>query len=237
MPRHNDSLLRSILTVAPWTLALGALALVLNVGVIVPSSEPGARLIEMLQFDREAIAAGEVWRVLTGNLVHWSAEHLWLDVGALLVVGFLFERSIGRAYPWLLFASASAVGLAILLLQRDMSLYRGLSGVCSGQFAIALIAELRRTRDWRQIALTGTAALIFVLKIGYECITGQMFFGTESLGELGTPTPLAHLAGTAGVLAGLLVLRARRSRSTRRTEPRLFAPGVPASGVSADHLG
>ncbi len=201
MPRHNDSPPRSILTAAPWTLAVGALTLILNVGFAVPSFGPGTRLIEVMQFDREAIAAGEVWRVLTGNLVHWSAEHLWLDVGAFLVVGLLFERSVGRNYPWLLLASASAVGIAILLLRHDLSWYRGLSGVCSGQFAVALVAELRRTRDWRQIALTGAAALVLVLKIGYECITGQMFFGTESLGELGTPVPLAHLAGTLGAIA------------------------------------
>ena len=84
---------------------------------------------------------------------------------------------------------------------------------------------LRRTRGWRQIALTGAATLIFVLKIAYECLTGQMLFGTESLGDLGTPIPLAHLAGTLGALAGGFAFRTQRPELTGRPGRRLSASG------------
>jgi len=33
------------------------------------------------------------------------------------------------------------------------------------------------------------------VKLGFEVTTGGMFFGTESLGDIGQPVPLAHLSG------------------------------------------
>ena len=32
-----------------------------------------------LQYDRTAILHGELWRVLTGHLVHWSADQVFWD--------------------------------------------------------------------------------------------------------------------------------------------------------------
>ena len=66
----------------------------------------------------------------------------------------------------------------------------------------ALIAEfqLARTERHRWLWLAPTLG-IFMLKILSETVTGQMFFGTESLGNIGLPTPLAHAAGAIAVLA------------------------------------
>ena len=189
-----------------WTLALCAAMAVANLGLFPAAPDAFGRWIHWLQFDRQAIAQGELWRLVTGNLVHWSVEHFLLDCGVFFVVGWLYERHLGRSYAWILLASGLAVGCGIFVFLPEMEIYRGLSGVDSGQFAAAVGIEFhlarRQPRRWVWVA---PAAAIFVLKILYECASGQMFFGTESLGNIGLPTPLAH---AAGALAAAIVLAA-----------------------------
>jgi rhomboid family GlyGly-CTERM serine protease len=188
-----------------WTLGLCAAMTVANLGLSSHAPDAFTQLIDGLQFDRQAIFQGQVWRLVTGNVVHWSLEHFFLDVGPFLIVGVLYERYFQRQYPWILLTSAVAVGGGVLLLAPEMGTYRGLSGVDSGQFAAALGVEFwlaaRQPRRWAWVA---PAAAIFILKILYECGSGQMFFGTESLGNIGVPIPVAHAAGTLGAVAFLL---------------------------------
>lgn len=188
-----------------WTLGLAAIMTVVNLGLL-PGAPPAfERLVELLQFDRGAILDGQLWRLLTGSFVHWSREHFLLDVGAFAMVGMLYEHRLGRRYPWLLLFCGLAVGLGLLAFVPGMSLYRGLSGVDSGQFAAAVCAEAWLARsDRRRWLWLAPAAAVFLLKIASECATGRMFFGTESLGNIGEPVPLAHAAGA--VAAGVFLL-------------------------------
>lgn len=39
---------------------------------------------ELLQYDRQAIADGQLWRVVTGHLVHIGLEHLAWDAAVFL---------------------------------------------------------------------------------------------------------------------------------------------------------
>ncbi len=50
---------------------------------------------------------------------------------------------------------------------------------------------------------------IFSLKIVWELSTGQMFFGTESLGNIGIPVPVSHAAGTLAALVCMFRERLR----------------------------
>ena len=57
---------------APWTLCLCALLLLLNLGLFPWAPAAFADLAGWLQYDRAAILQGQLWRLLTGNLVHWG---------------------------------------------------------------------------------------------------------------------------------------------------------------------
>jgi rhomboid family GlyGly-CTERM serine protease len=193
--------------------------LALNFGLLTGTPAWGGAFVSALQYDRTSILDGQVWRLITGNLVHWSFEHFALDVGAFLVVGFLYEPIIRRIYPWLMLAAASTVGVVLFLFQPELTIYRGLSGVDSGQFATALGIEcLLAWRQQRRWLWVGPAAAIFVLKILYECGTGRLFFGTESLGDIGRPVPLSHAAGVVAML-GFVTLCVLVRSSVFRTEP------------------
>jgi rhomboid family GlyGly-CTERM serine protease len=179
-----------------WTLGLCAVMTLLNLGLFTQAPPILRSLVDVLQFDRQAILDGQIWRLLTGNLVHWSVEHFLLDVGAFAIVGVLYERHLRPHYPWMLLASGLAVGCGVLVLMPQMAIYRGLSGVDSGQFAAALCVEVGLAVSQRRRWLwAGPAAVIFFTKILYEATSGQLFFGTEALGSIGLPTPLAHIAG------------------------------------------
>ncbi len=188
-----------------WTLGLCAVMAALNFGLLTWAPSSAGVPLEALQFDRQAIINGELWRLVTGNLVHWSVEHFVLDVSVFLIVGILYERHFPRWYPWIMLGTAFAIGVALVLFVPEISVYRGLSGVDSGQFAAALCIELalarQQARRWLWLA---PAAGIFVLKVIYESASGQMFFGTESLGDIGVPVALAHAAGA--VAAGVLMV-------------------------------
>jgi len=201
-----------------WTLGLCLALVALNFGVMPGAPAWAGSLVSALQFDRSAILGGEIWRLITGNFVHWSPEHFALDVSVFLVVGCLYEPIIRRIYPWLMLAAAGTVGVVLFVFQPELTIYRGLSGVDSGQFAAALGIECflawRQSRRWLWVS---PAAAIFVLKILYECGTGQLFFGTESLGDIGRPVPLSHAAGVGAVLGFVTLCLLVRS-SDLRTE-------------------
>jgi len=210
-----------------WTLGLCAAMALCNLGLFAGTGPIFERLISLLEYDRGAILDGQLWRLLTGNLVHWSREHFLLDVGAFAVVGLLYERHLGRHYPWVLLVCGLAVGGGMLVFLPEMSIYRGLSGVDSGQFAAAVCVEFHLARrDVRRWLWVAPAAAVFLLKIVSECATGQMFFGTESLGNIGDPVPLAHAAGTMAAVAFLLAGSTPAAAGRERTGRGLPAPSA-----------
>ena len=80
--------------VAAMVLAGVCLALALATAVV-PET-----LLASLEYNRTAILAGELWRLWTGHLVHFSAEHAIMDGIALLVASFMTIRLFGKGRCW-----------------------------------------------------------------------------------------------------------------------------------------
>lgn len=208
----------NLLNDCPWTIAVTLCLLVANLGLVDGVPTALTSLPDSLEYDRQAIVAGQLWRLVTGHLVHWSVPHAALDLAAFFVVGVLYEKRLRTnlsrhalvaklAYPSLLATSAVVVGAAIFMLRDDLATYRGFSGLNSAQFAAVLVGEWR---SWRSKSLrlvtVGMATAVFVTKIVTECVTGAMFFGTEALGDLGQPVPLAHATGALFGMAWMLAV-------------------------------
>lgn len=68
---------------------------------------PGAGAV--LQYDRQLVAAGEAWRLVTAQLVHWTPRMTLTDLGALLVLGGWLETDGRRRQV----AAALAAALAV----------------------------------------------------------------------------------------------------------------------------
>lgn len=92
--------------------------------VLVSNLLPG----DGVEYDRAALAHGELWRLWSGQFCHWSALHLVGNLAALTGVAIVAGRTIRR---WLALLPIAAPLLSVFLYFAAPSLerYRGLSGL------------------------------------------------------------------------------------------------------------
>jgi len=160
-----------------------------------------------LAYQRDLIAAGELWRLITGHFVHWSHSHLVWDLCTFLALGAACELWSRRRLLVCLLVSAVAIPGVLWLLQPELEIYGGLSGIDSALFA--LLGGQLAHEHWKRgssaaLALALVFCLAFALKTGFEMTNG----GTVFVGDLApgiASVPLAHMAGAVvGVLASVL---------------------------------
>lgn len=145
-------------------------------------------------FDAQAIAQGEWWRLLTGHLVHSSAEHLIWDALAFFCVGVYVEVNSSRLLAMSLLAGLLSVDLLLLSAWSPLLFYCGLSGILFAPLAVALWLHWQNSRGLLSVA----PMMICAGKIIWELVQQN-----NLLVNSGWPAyPPAHLAGIVG---GLLV--------------------------------
>jgi rhomboid family GlyGly-CTERM serine protease len=152
---------------------------------------------ERLQFDRAAIAGGQWWRLVTSHFVHWSSEHLFWDLLAFAVLGWLCERDHVRAFLRCVAYSAVLIPLVLAWATPDMTAYRGLSGIDSALFALLAVRvghQAVAEKDGLKLGIAGVVAAGFAAKVGFELLTGTTLFVDSSAAGM-TPVPLAHVVG------------------------------------------
>jgi rhomboid family GlyGly-CTERM serine protease len=164
---------------------------------------------EWLRFDREMIAAGQAWRLVSGHLVHLGWNHLLLNLAGLLLVWFLVGSELNTR-QWLLVLGTcfAAVSGGLWYLDADLQWYVGLSGVLHGLLIAGLLQSLS-TRSPETVAVT----LALIAKLAYEQLQGPLPGSQDIAG--GTIAVNAHLYGFfAGSLAGILIRRKVHQRAT-----------------------
>ncbi|MDA8137441.1 MAG: rhombosortase [Desulfobacteraceae bacterium] len=209
--------LKDILRQCRITVGLTLVLGLLNLGFWLtgPQNEWYQSLWAFMEYNRERILGAELWRLFTGHWVHWSAEHFLLDALVFLIQGFAFEYKIGRRYGWMLMLSAAVISVALLLFQKELNLYRGVSGLINTQLVLgAGLFVIDPTLKKSVKAIYLSVFSIHLLKIAYETIFRTSFFATDALGHMGAFTPLAHLAGVL-VGLGFLLPRVRSNRFSR----------------------
>jgi rhomboid family GlyGly-CTERM serine protease len=148
------------------------------------------------RYDREAILAGETWRLVTGHLVHGDPHHLAWNLLGVLIVGFLFAGAFTRLqWVLVLLASTAAINLGFLRLEPQLQWYVGFSGVLHGAMAAGLVSWLRRRGDM----LTWTVGGLFFAKLAWEHFAGALPFTSSSLS-----LPVVHEAHSYGAVGGVL---------------------------------
>ncbi len=208
--RHRGERRSAALPDFPWVTAAVALA-----ALLVHACPPLAGALEL---DRAALARGEAWRLVTGHLVHFSAEHLVLDVLAFLALGLACERRAPRLTRAALGAAALAVSAGVLALSPAIARYRGLSGLDATLCAVLATTVLAPGgQDRGKAALPArvhlAAALLgaaFLGKLGFELAAGRALF-VDSAAAGFVPLPLAHLLGAGTGLAAVLCSMRQRS--------------------------
>lgn len=144
-----------------------------------------------LAWDRQAILAGEIWRILTGNLTHTNWPHMIMNTLALAVISFIFRAHIHlKSYTGLILGLSVVVGIAILA--SDIRWYAGLSGVLHGVFAWGVMKDIQTRQKGGWLLLGG-----LIVKVGWEQIMGGSASSAALIGAR-----VATEAHLAGALAG-----------------------------------
>ncbi|QFI55092.1 rhombosortase [Aeromonas simiae] len=113
---------------------------------------------DAISFQRSAIAGGQWWRMITGNLAHTNGWHLLLNLCGLWVLVTLFSRDLDAARLLLVLGSgALGVTIGIWLLCPQTQWYMGLSGALHGLFVWGLVRDLYFKRRGARLLLLGFA--------------------------------------------------------------------------------
>jgi rhomboid family GlyGly-CTERM serine protease len=173
---------------------------------------------DALQFQRDALAQGQLWRVVTGHFTHFSADHLKWDLLAFLLFGSLVEMRSRAAWGVCLVGGSLVISLGVVLLQPQFTHYRGLSGLDSALFASIALERMRtawRAADWTLVGVASVACLGLLAKTLFEITAGQtLFVDPDTSFE---PVPLAHLLGA---MVGALTVWAMPLTAALRTHSR-----------------
>ncbi len=195
----------------PWcTVSIALLALMV---------QGDGQLAALATLDREATLSGEWWRLASGHLAHWSAAHLGWDMFGWLIAGSLCECRGPRRFRLAIGIGGPALSIALLLLQPELQLYRGLSGL------LAIGLGLWTACWWREgdpvlRTLAVVLGLVFITKIVVEQFSGACLMVSASTIP---PVPLAHLLGYGiGLGTGLFARQPARTahQHSRRQEPK-----------------
>ena len=150
-----------------------------------------------LSYQYDNISQGEIWRLITGNVLHTNLWHLLMNLAGFWVIVFLHEVHYKR-HPEklvLLFVCLCLLeGIGLYLFYPGLKAYVGLSGMLHGLFAFGAMMDIRKGYYSGYLLLVGVIA-----KVAYE----QYFGATESITEL-INARVATESHLVGLICGLL---------------------------------
>ena len=192
-------------------------SLLLTAAALVIYVLPGAATT--LQYDRTAIAAGELWRILSGHWTHHSPSHLFWNILAFLLLAAPCEKLNRFSFYACITSAAILIPVALWVTAPQLLTSRGLSGISSALFALLLATLLKEEIPRKRLLPLATLSLLlllFVTKTGYETATAQSIF-VDNLGDNFVPVPLVHMMGV--IIGILLSLTRYPDLSTASPEP------------------
>ncbi len=178
-------------SLAPNTKVYAALAICMLLLVLVPDNWQLA-----LQYQRSALEQGQLWRTISGHLLHANHWHLLLNLAGLLLVLLLHGRYFSvrqLLLQWLVYALA--ISALLYLFSTNIHSYVGLSGVLHAMLTLGAIKDVQQRDHSGNLLLAGLIA-----KVAYEQWQGP---DAELARLIGADVAIdAHLYG---VITGLLL--------------------------------
>lgn len=158
---------------------------------------PGAA--ELLVYERSAIARGELWRLFTAHLTHYSASHLINNMLVLVFAAWLVEERYRADLLRVLALSAVAIGFAVFVFRPEITRYAGVSGISLALLTYAALRGLTENRRWRIVC--SVVLVMICLKLTAESLFGWQPIDWKQQAGFVTIT-LSH---AIGVGIGLLI--------------------------------
>ena len=159
-----------------------------------------AGLAVPLRYERVAIAAGEISRLVAGHLVHLGWNHLLMNLAGLLLVWILVGSAFStRQWLFVLAVSIAAIDAGFWWLSPELDWYVGLSGILHAILVAGALAMLLQSGS--VVWIEALVLLVLVAgKVTWEQIAGPVPGSEATAG--GKVVVDAHLYGAAaGALA------------------------------------
>jgi rhomboid family GlyGly-CTERM serine protease len=124
-----------------------------------------------LQYQRDDILSGEIWRTITGHLTHLNLQHLATNLAGFWLIWWLFFKSETPTLSCFSALSLLFIGttLGLGLFSPEVIWYRGLSGGLHGLLVLGLL------RQWSRYPLSTSLMLaLFVAKLLWEQTNGAI---------------------------------------------------------------
>lgn len=190
-------------------------------------------MLDFLAYQRHAVLAGEIWRLWTAHLVHFSPSHALADAIVLLAMGALAEPVVGvRRMLLALAIGAPLISLGLLWGASAMLEYRGASGMAVMAAVVAGAVMWREGGAWKvAIAVAGST---FLVKMVAEAAGGAVRIDILPAG-----VSVAWQAHLLGALCGFVFLGiswAARFTSAGIHRPLVVTPGMGAGAWQDENL-
>lgn len=175
----------------PWPDALLLTALFLLLALL-PS------VSSWLEYRRELIAGGEVWRLFTGHFVHLNLSHAVMNAAGTVLLARVLATEISRAQWWLLIlVSPLFISAGLWWRQPELMGYAGFSGVLHGLLYFGVVRLM--------VAMPVVAGGVLLLLASRQVWEQTSAYDPDYLQGVinGRVMPDAHLfGGLAGLLLG-----------------------------------
>ncbi len=167
-----------------------------------------AGLAETWRFQRQSIAFGDWYLLLTGNFVHLGLGHLWMNMaGFAMIVVLVWQHFNLLEWALVIVFASLVVGLGLYFRDPQVDFYYGFSGTLHGVIIAGCLADIRHYPK--------SAGLLLVLVIGklsWEQIAGPLPGSEETAG--GAVIVNSHLYGAiGGAIMAAILLGIRTARS------------------------
>lgn len=169
-----------------------------------------ATVQQLFAYQRPELANGELWRLISGHLLHSNFYHLLLNAGGLLVIMLLhagYQRQL--ALIWQLLLSAVFISSLMYWLQPEIQRYVGLSGVLHALVFFGALLDIKTGKTGGILLTLGILA-----KSGFEQYQGP----DAELGQLISAT-VAIDAHLYGVISGALLFAIVTAKARLQKRP------------------
>lgn len=177
---------------------------------------------DWLVLDRQAVLHGQIWRLVTGHLVHFSWSHLLLNMAALAATAGLLESLTPIRRAVLFLAVPVAISLALLVFAPTMASYGGLSGLATAALVWLTLHAARFNGPvprWLALPVLGVA----LVKMTREWFQPMPLFASFAGDSIAT-APISHVAG------GLLALACFAANCVNSKQPTSPSADTPRGG-------
>lgn len=170
-------------------------------------------LSSLLVLEREAVLNGQLWRLFSAHLVHFTPTHLATDLLVFAIAGWIIECK-GLGYYWTLYlVTALMISLSLLLIYPSMSSYGGLSGIASGTLYYCALYGIREA-GYRRV-ISGVLIAVLPVKAIADIYTVVAILDASGQ-QAFVPMPLSHIVGILTALVFHLAISRKRANPAFR---------------------